>query len=85
MHVPTPWIGRRDTLIGLSAAAAAQLLPSLSARGQVKLTATPRQTEGPFYPRDWQGDADNDLVVVRGEDSDAEQAMNTRALLLPLV
>ncbi len=67
MRVPTPWIGRRDTLIGLSAAAAAQLLPSVSARGQVKLTATPRQTEGPFYPRDWQDDADNDLVVVRGE------------------
>jgi protocatechuate 3,4-dioxygenase beta subunit len=29
--------------------------------------ATPRQTEGPFYPLDWTGDADNDLVVVRGE------------------
>jgi protocatechuate 3,4-dioxygenase beta subunit len=29
--------------------------------------ATPRQTEGPFYPLDWSGDADNDLVVVRGE------------------
>jgi protocatechuate 3,4-dioxygenase, beta subunit len=29
--------------------------------------ATPRQTEGPFYPVDWSGDVDNDLVLVRGE------------------
>jgi len=28
---------------------------------------TPRQSLGPFYPVDWDGDADNDLVVVRGE------------------
>lgn len=28
---------------------------------------TPRQTEGPFYPVDWSGETDNDLVVVRGE------------------
>lgn len=31
------------------------------------LAPTPRQTEGPFYPVDWAGDVDNDLVVVRGE------------------
>jgi len=28
---------------------------------------TPRQSLGPFYPVDWAGDADNDLVIVRGE------------------
>lgn len=28
---------------------------------------TPRQSLGPFYPVDWSGDADNDLVIVRGE------------------
>lgn len=28
--------------------------------------ATPSQTEGPFYPVDWSGDIDNDLVRVQG-------------------
>lgn len=28
---------------------------------------TPQQTEGPFYPKDWSGDIDNDLVLVQGE------------------
>lgn len=32
-------------------------------KGQVR---TPRQTMGPFYPLDWEGDADGDLVHVRG-------------------
>lgn len=67
MRVATPPIGRRDTLIGLSALAAAKLLPSAAALAQARLAATPRQTEGPFYPKDWQGDIDNDLVAVRGE------------------
>ncbi|MFX7764120.1 hypothetical protein ABTK05_20900, partial [Acinetobacter baumannii] len=51
----------------LSAAATALILPPMSARAQGALAPTPRQTEGPFYPRDWLGDADNDLVVVQGE------------------
>lgn len=67
MRIVTPWIGRRDALAGLAAAAAAPLLPSMPARAQAELPATPRQTEGPFYPEDWQGDADNDLVLVKGE------------------
>jgi len=36
------------------------------------LSPTPRQTEGPFYPVDWAGDVDNDLVVVRGEAARAQ-------------
>lgn len=35
------------------------------------LVASPPQTEGPFYPRDWDGDVDNDLVKVDGEDAKA--------------
>lgn len=31
------------------------------------LAATPRQTTGPFYPVDWTGDIDADLVRVMGE------------------
>ena len=66
MPIATPWIGRRDALIGLSALAAAPLLPT-AARAQGNLAPTPRATEGPFYPKDWRGDADNDLVTVQGE------------------
>jgi protocatechuate 3,4-dioxygenase beta subunit len=72
MRVATPWIGRRDTLIGLSALAASNLLPSVPARAQAKLAPTPRQTEGPFYPKDWQGDIDNDLVIVKGDAAKAQ-------------
>jgi protocatechuate 3,4-dioxygenase, beta subunit len=66
MRTPTPWLGRRDALIGLSALAATPFLPSASL-AQAKLSPTPRATEGPFYPKDWRGDADNDLVTVQGE------------------
>jgi protocatechuate 3,4-dioxygenase beta subunit len=45
----------------MAGAGAALAAPAFAA------VATPRQTEGPFYPVDWSGDADNDLVVVRGE------------------
>jgi protocatechuate 3,4-dioxygenase beta subunit len=67
MLTRTPWIGRRDTLVGLATTIATQLLPTSPLRAQGRLHTTPRQTEGPFYPRDWLGDIDNDLVVVRGE------------------
>jgi protocatechuate 3,4-dioxygenase beta subunit len=40
---------------------------------------TPRQAEGPFYPRDWSGDVDNDLVRVRGA---ATQALGRVAHLM---
>lgn len=57
---------RRALLIG----AVAATLPgtSVSAAG---LTATPPQTEGPFYPTALPADADNDLVQVRGHQTRA--------------
>ena len=65
-RVKTPWIGRRALISGLGSAAALQLVPRrLNAKSH--LTITPRQTEGPFYPKDWTGDIDNDLVLVQGE------------------
>ena len=63
-HVITPLIGRRALLSG--AAALSVLFPRQSF-SQARLAATPRQTEGPFYPVDWTGDIDDDLVVVKGE------------------
>lgn len=64
--IKTPWIGRRTVLTGLAVSAAVPLAPKLLLADS-KLTLTPEQTEGPFYPKDWTGDIDNDLVLVKGE------------------
>src|SRR5262245_14018669 len=55
----------------MSAAASSLLLPLAPSRAQHKLVATPRQSEGPFYPVEWSGDADADLVLVKGEAAQA--------------
>ncbi len=65
--VQTPSLGRRRLVLGMSAAAASLLVPIRPQLAQAALIASPRQTLGPFYPRDWEGDIDNDLVVVTGE------------------
>lgn len=65
--IATPWIGRRTIVMGAASAVAAVVLPGGMLRAQETRLATPRQTEGPFYPVSWAGDADNDLVVVQGE------------------
>ena len=64
--VKTPWIGRRALISGLATAAALPLVPR-TLRADSSLTITPQQTLGPFYPKDWTGDIDNDLVLVQGE------------------
>jgi len=66
-RVLTPWIGRRTIVIGASAVAASLLIPGRHVRAASGLIPTPPQTEGPFYPTDWTGDIDNDLVQVVGE------------------
>lgn len=71
-RVITPMIGRRSVLTGLTATGSALLLPGSAALAQKQLVRTPPQTEGPFYPVDWLGDIDHDLVAVTGE---AAQAM----------
>lgn len=72
-RILTPQIGRRRVVAGLAAVTTAALLPqrrgALAAPGRV---ATPAQTEGPFYPTDWSGDIDNDLVRVMGEAARAQ-------------
>lgn len=73
-RIRTPWIGRRAALSGLAAAlglAAARPFDSARAALEPKLTPTPGQAEGPFYPPEWLGDIDNDLVLVKGEDAEA--------------
>jgi protocatechuate 3,4-dioxygenase beta subunit len=65
--VRTPTIGRRSLLAGAVAVTASSFLLPPGSMAQQRLPTTPRQGEGPYYPTDWSGDADNDLVLVRGE------------------
>jgi protocatechuate 3,4-dioxygenase beta subunit len=60
----TPRLGRRPL-------AALALLPAAQAAAQ-PLAATPPQMLGPYYPTDWSGDADADLVRVTGEAAQAQ-------------
>lgn len=73
-RILTPHLGRRQVVRGLAAVATAALAtnrrPAFAAQPQ--LVTTPAQTEGPFYPTDWAGDADNDLVRVIGEAAQAQ-------------
>ncbi len=66
-------VGRRA--LGPAGLAMASLvaLPAARAAAQpAPLLATPRQTPGPFYPVDWSGDTDADLVRVAGEAARAQ-------------
>jgi protocatechuate 3,4-dioxygenase, beta subunit len=65
-RIRTPQLGRRDVVTGLAALTAFSLAPGPHAAAKAPLVTTPAQTEGPFYPTDWGGDADNDLVRVTG-------------------
>lgn len=72
-RILTPQLGRRHVVRGLAAVATAALVPNRGAALAAQpLVATPAQTEGPFYPTDWTGDADNDLVRVIGEAAQAQ-------------
>jgi protocatechuate 3,4-dioxygenase, beta subunit len=72
-RILTPQLGRRHVVRGLAAVAAAAALAARDIALAVQpLVATPAQTEGPFYPTDWTGDADNDLVRVIGEAAQAQ-------------
>lgn len=61
-------LGRRLVATGLALA----VLPFGRPRAQGAPAPTPSQTVGPFYPTDWTGDADADLVRVHGEAATAQ-------------
>lgn len=63
----TPYIGRRAATLRIVTAGASLLLPGGPGLRAESRHGSPEQTEGPFYPVDWGGDADNDLVIVKGE------------------
>ena len=72
-RILTPQIGRRHVVRGIVATAAVSMIPGVPpVAAGTGLVATPVQTEGPFYPTDWAGDVDNDLVVVTGEAAHAQ-------------
>jgi hypothetical protein len=74
--MPTPAVGGEEGLAEARAARRRLIAASLAglalagvpgaARAQAR-AATPRQTAGPFYPRDFPADDDNDLVSVKGQ------------------
>lgn len=73
-------VGRRALALGSAGLFAAAPLPgrisgSAAAQAAGPLPATPRQTLGPFYPLDWSGDADADLVRVSGVEAQAMGAV----------
>ena len=81
MPVLTPQLGRRKIVVGIAAVAAitlgvgAGLLEARQRTPKMKpgeRLPTPGQTEGPFYPKDWAGDVDADLVKVQGEAAQAQ-------------
>jgi protocatechuate 3,4-dioxygenase beta subunit len=76
--IATPQIGDKDGLAGARAARRKLLAASVSLAGLAAVGApwpaaaqarqpTPRQTAGPFYPREFPADDDNDLVTVKGQ------------------
>ncbi len=60
-------VSRRYLLASGASATIAWASPKGEVHAQsVPLAPTPRQATGPFYPVDWTGDADGDLVRVTG-------------------
>ena len=64
---PLRQLRRRRFVAELGFVALAAVGRSLPAGADDSRPPTPRQSLGPFYPTDWGGDRDNDLVIVKGE------------------
>ncbi|MGE0734113.1 MAG: intradiol ring-cleavage dioxygenase [Alphaproteobacteria bacterium] len=64
---------RRHWLLGAGAAAlcASVGITFRGAAAATQLTPTPAQTEGPFYPRRFPDDVDDDLVQIKGQPGQA--------------
>lgn len=69
----TPILKRRKILAFTASGLAAGLAPLglIDPAWAARLTPTPRQTEGPFYPVAIPADVDNDLVAVAGQATQA--------------
>ncbi len=65
---------RRRIVVASAACIAAAAMPKRAALAQRSLEPTPSQTEGPFYPRTFPADRDNDLTRITGH---ADRARGT--------
>jgi protocatechuate 3,4-dioxygenase, beta subunit len=59
-------ITRRHAIVAVASLATVSLTPRAVAQ-KTMLKPTPRDTEGPFYPVDWSGEIDSDLITVGGK------------------
>ena len=64
-------VGRRTFIVGGSSALIALPNPTFATATGKRLLATPRQSKGPYYPVQWGGDVDNDLVRIKGREARA--------------
>jgi protocatechuate 3,4-dioxygenase beta subunit len=72
----------RRSLVGLLIAAVALPWSVGRASAKERMVRTPSQTEGPFYPLDWSGDIDSDLVLVAGRPAPAKgDVLHVRGLV----
>jgi protocatechuate 3,4-dioxygenase, beta subunit len=62
-------ISRRNgfKFLAIAPFSASWLVSKLSMAQTVKLKPTPQDTEGPYYPKAWDGDVDNDLTTYNGK------------------
>lgn len=63
-------MSRRSALMSVASLATAPLTPHVFAQS-ASLSPTPRDAEGPFYPTEWRGEIDGDLLTVNGKRYDA--------------
>jgi protocatechuate 3,4-dioxygenase, beta subunit len=70
-------LSRRDAVLGAASIATLPLAHATFAQSSqtTALTPTPRDSEGPFYPAEWTGDVDGDLIVVNGKRYEAGTSM----------
>jgi protocatechuate 3,4-dioxygenase, beta subunit len=71
-------LNRRDMVFAAAATAAASasgLFVNEAAALTPLLQPTPRDSEGPFYPTEWTGEIDGDLITVNGKRYDAGASM----------
>lgn len=72
-HTPSErfHLTRRNMIVGMAGMAGYTAFGASLRNGitNEELLPTPRQTEGPFYPRTLPEDHDNDLVKIKGQDA----------------
>ncbi len=67
-------VSRRSVLLAASSLATVPLIPSALAQPSL-LAPTPQDSEGPFYPTNWSGEIDGDLITVGGRRYEKGESM----------